>query len=318
MLRNPLIKERCMYIMLILSLLIILIIVAIIWGGYLNKRTSIDTKTHKQNFGQTVNMEAAAENFHPIEERQEAFLNHKIIPIANRNINQTKNYNELKKETQIELQKKPDEIQNIKKMLKQVQVSLQIHEEIHKEFQQLKKQNQKILQVNQDMLNKIIQKNTSEVSIKKEIQSVSQKNLDEFQSLHIKMLEQIQEISEEVKSDKKVALKIHEEIHEEFQLLQKQNQKILQVNQEMKNKIQKNTKEIPKSTSIKDLSLDQQLMKIEMTENQIQIDLFNELTKQLDEAQNGIEQIITHLNVVDLLNHIEAEFMNTYNQYSNS
>ena len=57
-----------------------------------------------------------------------------------------------------------------------------------------------------------------------------------------------------------------------------------------------------------ELSLEQQLDKIEGMENRLQISIFNELTKQLDEIQTTLVQINTHLNIVEFLNDIEIEF----------
>ncbi|MDF2963827.1 MAG: hypothetical protein K0S39_5562 [Paenibacillus sp.] len=62
------------------------------------------------------------------------------------------------------------------------------------------------------------------------------------------------------------------------------------------------------------LSLEQQLEKIVMSENRLQLNLFNELNKQIDAVQTSLSQISTHLKLMELLNYMETEFNNQVNQ----
>jgi hypothetical protein len=67
-------------------------------------------------------------------------------------------------------------------------------------------------------------------------------------------------------------------------------------------------KVIPKATPKE--SLENQLNTIEMTENQLQINIFNDLTGQLADAQKTMAQIHAHLGMLQLLHAMESDFKN--------
>lgn len=256
--------------MLITTLVVILLIVVIgvgAWRSYKNTHTIVDNKTRTfNNNNKKLNMEAAAEIFHP---------NQKIIPI--------------------------DNIKN-----------------------QLKNDNEKIKK-----------------EIKNELKKENQTNLEEFQKIHTKILKQIKEIKEDIRNIKNQNLIVDEQI-KEVSKLKKQHQTILKAHEEnqkeilqlqekleRQEKLQREEKQhkemrqkylnslrvIPKKTPKSELSLDQQLINIELTESKLQMSLFNELSTQLNEGLNALEQINTDLSTLELLINIETEFINTYNQH---
>ena len=56
------------------------------------------------------------------------------------------------------------------------------------------------------------------------------------------------------------------------------------------------------------LSLEKQLDNIEVTENKLQINVYNTLVKQLDEASDVLVQIDAQIKLIELMNNIEDEF----------
>jgi uncharacterized coiled-coil protein SlyX len=95
------------------------------------------------------------------------------------------------------------------------------------------------------------------------------------------------------------------------------------VEQSVKEDIQKATLQVisetapkpaPKATAAEEPkepiteNLEKYLNKIEMTENQLQTNVFDELNHQLVDAHNTVKQIQAHLEVLDLLHALECEF----------
>lgn len=73
------------------------------------------------------------------------------------------------------------------------------------------------------------------------------------------------------------------------------------------------SKPLPKATTTESSKesidfLEKQLDQIEMTENQLQTNIFNELNYQLTDAQNAMAQIQSHLEMLHLLSELECEF----------
>ncbi|MBB6637065.1 hypothetical protein [Cohnella thailandensis] len=125
--------------------------------------------------------------------------------------------------------------------------------------------------------------------------------------------------------------KLKQEMKSEIQSAEQHIQRDLRImRQFVKEEIQKATlkaspkgmpKIIPKATSNattaaetsiepKKESLENQLNTIEMTENQLQINIFNELTGQLADAQKTMAQIHAHLEMLQLLHAMESDFKN--------
>lgn len=112
--------------------------------------------------------------------------------------------------------------------------------------------------------------------------------------------------------------KIKQDIQSEIQSTEQHVQReIRAARQFIKEEIQKATlKASPKATAAEiskepiTENLEKQLNKIEMTENQLQTNIFNELNHQLADAQNTMAQILSHLEMLHLLHALECEFKN--------
>jgi len=123
-------------------------------------------------------------------------------------------------------------------------------------------------------------------------------------------------------SFQKTSGKIKQDIQNEIQSMEQHVQREIRIaKQYVKEEIQKaklkaSPKALPKAM-VPEISkvptsdnLEKQLHSIEMTENQLQTNIFNELNHQLADAQNTMVQIHAHLEMLHLLHELECEFIN--------